>query len=132
MAVIPFDDPEEADETELDDVDLKVYFLASVLAIPTNTGSSSSSSSVLSSTRIVLSAGSFALPLSLSLRVAALVEVEVERVVVRLLVVVERGAALRGTLLGFDVIVTASTSSSSSEESRWMGIGLGREGPASG
>jgi hypothetical protein len=47
-----------------EDTDLKVYFLASLLAIPTNTGSSSS---VLSSTSIVsISPVAFAFPLPLS------------------------------------------------------------------
>lgn len=126
IAVIASDD---AEEVGVDVVDLNVYFFANLPAIPTKIGSSSSSSSVLSSTKMVSSAAAFALPLPFGLTVdgtrdnaRVLVEpAEVEAVLVR---------AIR---LGLAVALATTTSSTSSDEPRWMSLGRrGREGPASG
>jgi hypothetical protein len=133
IGVMPFDEAEEAEEIELDDADLNVYFWANLLAIPTKIGSSSSSSSVLSPTKIVSSAASFALPFPFDF--ATTVEgarVDLRVLVVPLIVVVD-GAFVRVILFGLGTALVASTSMTSSEEPRWIRAGRwGRDGPASG
>ena len=91
----------------MEDTDLKVYFLASLLATPTNTGSSSS---VLSSTKIV----SISLPFPFPFPVA-FSDVDF-LVILGFGGLVDRVEALRGIRWGLRVAADGSMTMGSSDE----------------
>ena len=114
--------PVEVDE--MDDADLKLYFFASLLATPTNTGSSSS---VLSSTRTISTSFSFPLPFPFAFPFS--------NVAFFAALGFTGGAArpetFRGIRWGLRDVAVVSMIWASSEEVCWSLGGVGRDGPAS-